>query len=279
MSDKVKTKLTVLIDNTASNEALEAEHGLSIWLTRNDTNILFDTGQSGAFIRNADKLGIDLNKAAAVVFSHGHYDHTGGFQYLPRLDAHIYLHPEAFIKRYSCHIGMFAKDVSMPEGSRQAIEEYMRLGKCVYTAKPVCIQKGISASGQIPRVNEFEDTGGNFYKDKKKASVDAIWDDQMIWIDSPKGLVIVSGCAHSGIVNVLDYTAKTTGKKIWAVIGGLHLRASSRQRMQQTFEAFKHHKIEVIAPMHCTGAKQIQAIKRAFPNEFIALGAGSEFTF
>jgi 7,8-dihydropterin-6-yl-methyl-4-(beta-D-ribofuranosyl)aminobenzene 5'-phosphate synthase len=266
-------RITILVDSSASKPGLLTEHGLSLWIEYKEKQILFDTGQSSNLIQNAKKLGIDLTRTDAIVISHGHYDHTGGLpavlELAPR--AVIYIHQAATKPKYSCK-EFKARPIGMPEAAKQAVKNY----KVVWAESPLQLCNGVTLTGQIPRKNDFEDVGGAFFVDESCNTPDSLLDDQALFIESPNGLIVVFGCAHSGAVNTLGYICKLTGKnKIYAVIGGMHLVNAGKDRMERTIEAFKKYGIEKITPLHCTGVKAITKFKEAFPDRCFICSVGA----
>lgn len=264
--------ITVLINNTMPDPLL-CEHGLSFWIETAGKNILFDTGQTDALVQNAELLKIDLSKTDAVVLSHGHYDHTGGLEAVLRLapNAIVYLHPDAPCVRYSCRRGEAPKDISMPRGACLAIVERASAGGVIYTAKPETIFPGITITGSIPRLTDYEDVGGPFYRDKKARIPDTLADDQALMVSTVKGAVVILGCAHAGLINTLEYIDTLTRQPLYTVIGGTHLRSASKERMEKTLKAFDKYNIQQIAPCHCSGDPAIAAFKNRCPNAFLDL--------
>ena len=150
----------------------------------------------------------------------------------------------------------------------------------IWTATPAYLFPGLAVTGQIPRINDFEDVGGPFFVDEICQKPDELLDDQTLFIESAKGLIVVLGCAHSGVVNTLDYISKSTGQdKIYAVIGGMHLVNASQIRIANTIEAFKKYEIQKIVPLHCTGQKAMGELQKAFGDKCLFLGAGGQISF
>ena len=270
-------RITILIENTAYKAGLKTEHGLSVWIEYGNNRILFDTGQSDSVLDNAEALGIDLAQANAIVLSHGHYDHTGGLCSVIDLapKAKVYLHPAAVEPKYS-QKASGAKYIGMSDSAKEAIQDC----SLVWTAKPVAIFPGISATGQVPRTNDYEDVGGAFFTDEDCRRPDELLDDQSLFIASSKGLIVICGCAHSGVVNTLDYISKLTGEKnIYAVIGGMHLLNADPRRTENTIDVFKKYKIQKVIPLHCTGHKAAEAMKEAFGEKCLCSGAGGQISF
>ncbi|MDD5326325.1 MAG: iron-sulfur cluster assembly scaffold protein [Phycisphaerae bacterium] len=264
--------ITTLVDNNAS-ESIGAEHGLSLWLEYGDKRILFDTGQSDLLMRNAKELSVNLAEADAIVISHGHYDHTGGLSDVLELNprAVIYIHPAAIKSKYSCKDSKI-RSIGMPEAAKQAVKNY----KAIWTEKPLQLCNGVTLTGQIPRKNDFEDVGGAFFVDESCYTPDNLLDDQALFIKSPNGLIVVFGCAHSGVVNTLNYVTKLTGQdRIYAVIGGMHLLNASLERIEYTIEAFRQYQVQKIGPCHCTGVKAIEKFKEVFPDRCFICSVGT----
>ncbi|MFA6424640.1 MAG: MBL fold metallo-hydrolase [Phycisphaerae bacterium] len=268
--------VTILIDNYADAN-LNSEHGLSLWLDFGEKRVLFDTGQTNMILKNAELLGIDLSCTDAIVLSHGHYDHTGGLPSVLKIahNAKIYLHPAATESKFSQKpSGM--KLVGMPTSAK----EFLKNHQTIWTATPTLIFPGISVTGQVPRTNDFEDTGGAFFLDEDAQKPDELLDDQTVFIESAKGLIVIFGCAHSGVVNILDYISGLTGKnKIYAVIGGMHLLNASQTRITNTIEVFKKYNIQKIVPLHCTGQNVAEEMKKVFGEKYIHAGAGAKMVF
>ncbi len=277
----VQATLTVLVENTTELPNLEYEHGLAFWIETKNGRLLWDTGQSDMLIRNAEKLNIPLASTTHIALSHGHYDHTGGlpqaFELVPH--ARVFGHPDIFIQRYSQNFTRTnkVKPVGFPF-ERISIEQ-----KCeslnLYTGMTE-IMPGIFTTGEIPRINGYEDTGGNFFLDMECKKPDALLDDQALYFQSPKGIVVLLGCAHAGIVNTMNHISKLTGqKKMYAVLGGMHLLRASQKRLNATAETLACFDIQVIGPCHCTGRKAMSYLKSHFSDKFVNCSVGSRFTF
>ena len=270
-------RITILLDNAASKPGLLTEHGLSLWIEYKEKRILFDTGQSNKLIQNAKKLGVNLAKTDAIILSHGHYDHTGGLSAVLELAPHavIYIHPAAIKPKYSCK-EFKIRSIGMPEAAKQAIKNY----KVVWTEKPLQLCNGVTLTGQIPRKNDFEDVGGAFFVDENCHTPDGLLDDQALFIESPNGLIVVFGCAHSGVINTLDYVNQLSNQsRIYAVLGGMHLVNASKDRMERTIEAFKSYDIEKIIPLHCTGSEAIEHLRESFSGKCVCYDNNPDICF
>ncbi|MCP4023395.1 MAG: MBL fold metallo-hydrolase, partial [Desulfobacteraceae bacterium] len=193
-------KITILVENKKTDHFL-TEHGFSLYIEANK-KILFDTGASGAFLKNAQKLGINLQHLDLVVLSHGHYDHGNGLNNL-RFDT-LLCHPDCFVENYQkkdhLYCGMDA-DIHFIKTKAHVIE----------ARKPYLISDGIVFLGEIPRRNDFESKQTHFVD--KQGNDYFVPDDSALAIKTDKGLVIVTGCSHSGICNICDHAKKVTDTK------------------------------------------------------------------
>ncbi|RKY12612.1 MAG: MBL fold metallo-hydrolase [Planctomycetota bacterium] len=270
-------RIIILIENTAYKAGLKTEHGLSFWIEYGNNKILFDTSQSNAILHNARTLDINLAQTDAIILSHGHYDHTGGLHSATNVtsETKIYLHPTATEPKYSQKTSK-PKYIGMSDSVKKAIEGC----QITWTATPAVIFPGMSVTGQIPRLNDYEDVGGAFFIDENCHKPDKLLDDQSLFIESSKGLVVIFGCAHAGVVNTLDYISKLTGEKyIYAVMGGMHLLNANSVRITKTIEAFKKYQVQIIVPLHCTGQKAMKGFKKAFGDKCLFSGAGGQIDF
>ncbi len=247
-------KITVLVDNEAPDN-LAKEHGFSAWVETKEYKILFDTGQLGALLTNADALGIDLSTTDKLIFSHGHYDHTGQLPaFLEKNSkAHIYCCPQLQIGRYSCKIGTAPRFIGMPEASIQALSS-ISTSRIHETACPRYLTTKVGMTGPVPRDVVLEDTGGPFFLDDHRGVDDLIEDDQSMWFETDKGLLILLGCCHAGLVNTVEYIRRISGiQKIHGIIGGMHLVNADENRLNYTLDHLKGWQPDFLAPCHCTG--------------------------
>ena len=268
-------KISVLVENTTARPGLLTEHGLSLWIETPDGCVLFDAGQGLTLWQNAKSLGVDFSRAEALVLSHGHYDHTGGIPVFLRENtrARIFAHRQVVQERFSIHDGQSPRSIGMPTASRVALEAVS--ARIAWVEKPVEIIPHVWATGSIPRRTSFEDTGGPFYLDSEGRIPDLIPDDQALWLDTKHGLIVVLGCAHSGVVNTLDYVAEVTGsRQVHAVVGGFHLGHSSEERIRQTAAALDRFGVKQIAPNHCTGAAAADMMSAQLPGRVVSVHAG-----
>lgn len=274
---KPDIRITTLIENTTSESGLLTEHGLSYWIEYADKRVIFDTGQSDLFIRNAKALNINLAKANAIVLSHGHYDHTGGLSTVLQLasNAHLYIHPAAVEPKF-CRSHPKARSIGMPDSAKQALHHR----KVTWTESTTQLFDGMGITGGVPRVNDFEDVGGVFFLDEDCREPNPLLDDQALFLESSKGLIVVLGCAHAGVVNTLQRISELYPvKSLYAVMGGMHLVNAGSERIEKTIAAFRQYNLQQIGPIHCTSDHAIEKIRNAFPDRYFDCSTGKQIHF
>jgi len=278
MSSKVT--VTVLAENTVAQRGLLAEHGLAFWVETGGHRLLFDTGQGLVLAHNARALGIDLRTADAVVLSHGHYDHTGSLvEVLAGLGpgARVYVHPQALRARY--HRG--ASGVRSVGMAPPAVEALRGLGpRCQPVVAPTEVLPGVMLSGEVPRRHPEEASDEGFRLDAAGLEPDPITDDRALALRTPSGAVVLLGCAHAGVINTLEHiTGLAEGQRLHAVLGGMHLRSASRERVTWTVAALQRFSPDALCPMHCTGMAATMALWTAFPDRCVPGTVGATWTF
>ncbi len=273
-------RLTVLVENAASRDDLTAEHGWSILIESDGELGLFDTGQTGAVLRNARALGIDLSRLSWIVLSHGHYDHTGGLRSVLEVveGPVVFVHPDAFLPKLVRENGGEWREAGMAM-SREEIERTgaaMRM--CEGTER---VGGRITATGGISRTTSFETVQERFFTIRNGCRViDRFIDDQALVLDTKKGLVVIVGCCHAGVVNTLRHVREVTGTNaIHAVIGGMHLGAASEECIARTIDAFRESDVEIVGPAHCTGERAVQQFSGVLAGRCVQCPAGAVLEF
>ncbi len=269
--------ITVLSDNRSAY-GIEKEHGFSLWIEAGGQHILFDTGCGAAMPHNAVALGVDLMRADVVALSHGHYDHTGNLPLVlgSSAKAVLYLHPAALRDRYSIHDT--PRHIGMPEASA-AIVSTLPESRKHWVGSPLALNQQVWLTGPISRITDFEDTGGPFFKDAEGHYKDGIPDDQTLWVETDKGLVICLGCCHSGVINTLQQICQQTKQPIYALIGGMHLLHASQERLEKTASILATYAIPHIYPCHCTGDEAIEFLCKRLGDAVKPGYAGLKVTF
>ena len=262
-----------------------AEHGFSVLIRvfsgGKSSCVLFDTGGSHrGMVENAERMAISLSEVECIVLSHGHYDHFGGLEAavkaVGKADLPIIVHENMFKTRGSTNAkGKVRQYPDFPTA------EELSPARLVSTKQPSLTADGmVCVTGEIPRRTSFE-TG---YL-QHKAFVSGVWksdplivDERAVAIDiKGKGLVVVSGCAHAGIINTVNYAQQITGaKKVYAVLGGFHLAGKTfENRIQPTIEELQRINPELIVASHCTGWKAVCAMAKTFPEAFVWNSVGN----
>lgn len=254
-------KITTLIENNQGEHlGLKIEHGLSFFIEKDGKTLLFDTGQSGAFIENAQQLKIKLEDLQYVVLSHGHYDHSGGLRSLVEKAKNFELvFGEGFFKE---KYGYFNNSY---EYLGNNFDELFLAKKGVpyrsVSADVTELFPGMFIITNFPRLHEDEVISPRFQLLKDgKFRQDLFEDEVMLAMDTEKGLVALLGCAHPGMRNMLDFTEKKLGKSIYAVLGGTHLVESAHDSRSRSLDYFKEKNIEVVGVSHCTGKEAMEIL-------------------
>ncbi len=256
------SSITLLVDNKAG-EGLECVHGFAAWIKIRDRRILFDTGQKGVILKNAERLGINLADAEVLVLSHGHDDHTDNLPdfYALNPNAPMYCGENIDADRFCCRPGEPALNWSPPPGAKKIFDSLPPDQKHVLKA-PHYLLPGVAITGPVPRLTTFEDVGDALFLDIEGRKPDPVSDDMSMWFETDKGLIILLGCCHSGIVNTVNYIRKVSGiEKVSGIVGGMHLIRASRERMDKTLEAMKSWNMDFLIPCHCTGDNAMQQMK------------------
>lgn len=270
-------KITLLTEDSALPDTYyTAEHGLCLFIETGGKRILFDTGCSDAFIKNAALMGVDLTELDAVAISHGHYDHTWGLGSLIRYYESrgvtkkplLLSHPDAFIRKRweNREIGiMLGKDIL------SAFFE-LRLAR-----GPVKITDELLWLGEIPRKIEPARAVGKRLLNGREED-DFLSDDTAMAYSGGDGLVVITGCSHSGICNIVDYSMKQTGKnKIADIIGGLHLLDEDGEKLRKMGEWLAGHSPESVHACHCTDFQAKMALAGFVPLKTAGTGTRLEY--
>ena len=271
------TKLITLSENTAWQTGVLAEWGLSILIEKDESSILFDTGESISAAHNAEILGIDLSKIDTVVLSHGHFDHTGGLMSLLAQIGHevtIIAHPDIWAAKYNRKPDRPEKYIGIP----YSCEELEALGaKFTFTSEPVRIGEDVITTGEVPMFTDFEAVDPTlFVKNESGWQHDELLDDQGIVIVTSQGLTVIPGCAHRGLINTLYQARKISGvDKIYLVVGGAHLYNASDEQIWLTISALNEMGVQKLATCHCTGMRANILLSQTFGKNFILNSTGT----
>ncbi len=272
-------KLTVLTDNNVlQSKNFLGEHGLSFYIEDKDTKILFDTGYSDVFLKNALKMGIDLIDLDYIVLSHGHYDHTWGLShYLPYYTSAvkqrrqvkkptIIAHPDTFNDKFHDELGEIG--CLIPEGNLR------KNFNVKTTVKPLKLTENLTFLGEIPRLNNFEKTEPiGKIKTNEGYEEDFIKEDSALVYNTNQGIVVITGCSHSGICNIVEYSKRISAEmKVIDIIGGFHLINPPKERIFMTADYLSKLNLIGIHACHCTDFKSILTLSKYVNLEAIGVG-------
>ena len=222
-------------------------------------------------------MNIDLSDISYLVLSHGHYDHGGNVASVLKSNSEMIFvaHPNCTIPRYSLHEGKPVKSTALTqENKKSIITRHHSKIKWSFETTEVC--DGVFVTGEIPRITNFEDTGGPFYVDQEKKNPDLLPDDMALFIEEENELILICGCCHSGLVNTMEHIKSVNGKPITTIIGGLHLLYASDKRMNKTVEYLNNSEVKRVYPSHCTGEKQMEILQEKLNVEVIIGRVGLE---
>lgn len=274
---------------TTPGASIHAEHGLSYFIetetSGNRSAFMFDYGVDGSGVLNNMRiLDIDFGRLDALALSHGHFDHWGGLTQI--LDQNVcfmqrnlplYVGREAFAHRYTMRLPGVLTDIGNLDRHRIEATEKVTI---VEIDKPTEIAPGAYLSGSIERTTDYEhiprhlliERDGEIHHDQFEGEL------AIAFLVKEKGLVVLSGCAHTGIVNTIRHCQKLTGvDRLHAVIGGFHLIESSWDAIESTIADLKAMSPDYIAPTHCTGFEATYRFRQEMPKEFILNTAGTKY--
>lgn len=277
-------KLTVLLDNnTLIDSYYLGESGVSYLIETEGKSILFDVGYSDAFVTTARKLSIDLLDVDFVVLSHGHMDHSWGLVPLVRLHTEVLMdklpvkkptlvaHPLALSSR---------RLDDLPEiGSLLPEEKLSGFFHLQLSRKPVWLTERLVFLGEIERSNDFEAQKpiGRILEDGIEKD-DFVLDDSALAYKSPDGLVIVTGCSHAGICNIVEQARKVCGeRRVVDIIGGLHLVGTAVEQVQGTVQYMESLRPGVVHACHCTDLDAKIALSTVVDLKEVGVGLALEY--
>lgn len=271
----MSAKITIAIDNCVPTHAATpflGEHGLSMLLEIQGQRILIDSGQSSAIIHNLSLLGVAPGSIDQIIISHGHYDHTGGLYHVlnhARKTLPVSIHENAFAVRYAVSQGKrrFA-GIPYPKEQLAALGADWRLIREAQEILP-----GLWISGAVPRTTSYETGDARLVVHDANSGCDCqdeIIDDMALFYRSEKGLVVISGCTHSGLVNMVRHGLAVSGAdRLHGWIGGTHLGPVSKAQQEQTIAELEAFQPDFVAANHCTGFLMMTRLQQVFGERFI----------
>lgn len=265
-------RVTLVVDNLALG-SLRSEHGLSILVESSSGSVLFDTGQTDAWLENLGSLGAHLSEIKAIALSHGHYDHAGGLGAAMRClpSAEYYAHPAVFVAKYArSENGL--RYIGIPADAASAGD-----AACFhFNRRPVEILPGIMLSGEIPMRGGLHRLTSKFLvAGDEGVELDTFEDEQCLILRGDSGTSVLLGCAHRGVENnLLTAMCVANTDELELVLGGLHLGGATEERMSEVAEFFDKVRIKTIACCHCTGKAAYEYLRDRLGSRVVLARAG-----
>jgi 7,8-dihydropterin-6-yl-methyl-4-(beta-D-ribofuranosyl)aminobenzene 5'-phosphate synthase len=280
----MKTTIIVLCENTvAAPLPYIGEHGLSFLIESEDTT-LFDTGQGLGIMNNMEMYGKNPASIGRVVLSHGHFDHTGGLMAILQAAGKklpVYTHPEAFAAKTAAiptPNGMFERPIGMSHKK----EDYVNAGAEFREVRGFSqITPSISALSDVKHPDGWKIRDARLKVKTGEGLVDdPLNDDLSLLVRTESGPVVLLGCAHAGIVEILDQMSEAAGvKEFHAVIGGMHLETEPDEYVKNTIDTLKKYRVQKVGASHCTGFARSAEIAAAFGSSYVTASVGAAFSF
>lgn len=266
-------RIKTIMDNLPGEQkSLKAEHGLSFFIETRDQKLLFDFGAGYSVYENLKKMGIDQRQITTAVGSHGHYDHAGGYLELAKqgMNCPLITGEDYFYEKYAdgggkyTYLGSGFQEKFLTENGiqHQVCRDVLHIGG------------DCCAVGNFERTHDFEQVQKRFVKYKDGWVRDEFEDEICLALQSDKGLIVVVGCSHPGILNILSTIQKRLNQPVYAVVGGTHLVEADENRIRITICEMKRLGVRFLAMNHCSGALARKILEEEKQIENVYLGVG-----
>jgi len=275
----MEIKITVLCENTVGRLIGTGEHGFSAFIETRQGNYLFDAGNGHSVVANSLALDKDLRSIKKVFLSHGHGDHTGGLPEVLKMrgSVDVHAHPDLFLDRIS-----ITREEDKETRRFSGIPYKKRYLEClgahfIFNSDFVEVDKGMFLTGEVQRQTPFEKQDPRLFMEiDGKPSPDTFPDDQSLVLDTEKGMVLVLGCAHAGMINILNHVMNKMMKdNFFAILGGTHLNFLTPEQLEASIQSLKKLKVEKIGVSHCTGMRAAFRLHQEFGDRFFQGYVGS----
>ena len=275
----MKTRITILCENLVGRLVGLGEHGFSAFIETDKGNYLFDTGSGRSIVANSLTLNKDLKSIRKIFLSHGHYDHTGGLSEVLKLKGQVdvHAHPHVFLDRIAV-LKEEDREIKRFIGIRYKKRYLESLGaNFVFNTDFIEVEKGFFLTGEVPRQTTFEKPDPRLFSEMDgRTTHDLFLDDQSLILDTDKGMVLILGCAHSGMINIINHVINKMGKeKFHTILGGTHLDFLTPEQLEESIMALNKLEIEKIGVSHCTGMRAAFRLHQEFGDRFFYGCVGS----
>ncbi len=277
MQEELPMLISVLIENTAQSPGFICEHGLSLFIQTKNNNILFDTGASNSFITNSQTLGIDLTRVNTVILSHGHHDHSGGLKYFFRINpqAFIYMQENVRMKQYARHSDGTISDVGI-DSSILSNPQIVFIKGNYYINNDLFLFSEITTHDLSPSANDIL-----LIRDGDRYRKDPFLHEQSLLITENGKKILIAGCAHSGIINILEKAVEHANGPLDAVISGFHLfnpengNVESDCFLEDIATRLKAYPSTKYFTCHCTGQQAYKKLSHMMGSQIQYISAGT----